>query len=98
MIARLRHLALLLPVSLALGGPLAVAAPPTPDAKALYERDCVKCHQSEIFTRPDRIIHSLPALAARVRWCETNTGQQWTDQEIAAVTTYLNDNFYHFRP
>ena len=96
MIARTLHLALVLPVTLAFAPAPAAAA--APDAKALYERDCVKCHQSEVFTRPDHFIKSLPALAARVRWCETNTGQHCTDQEIAAVTTYLNDNFYHFRP
>jgi mono/diheme cytochrome c family protein len=98
MITRTLHLALL-PVSLALVTAPAAAASAAPSAQALYEQHCVKCHQSGVFTRPDRIITSLKALGGeRVRWCETNTGQHWTDEEIAAVTTYLNDNFYHFRP
>ena len=95
-------LRLALPFALAgtLGAPLAAAQPAkdTPDAQSLYQQHCVKCHGSEVFTRPDHKITSLKALAERVRWCESQLELRWFDEDIDAVTAYLNDRFYHFKP
>jgi hypothetical protein len=68
------------------------------NAQTLYEQNCVSCHGSEVFTREDHKIRSLPALAARVRYCETAQGLGWSDDEISGVARLLNDRFYHFAP
>jgi len=74
------------------------AAADTPDAHALYEQNCLKCHGPEVYTRADRKIDSLPALAAQVRRCETNLELRWFDEDIEGVTDYLNRTFYKFKP
>jgi hypothetical protein len=87
--------ALLLVPLLGWGG---YAAADTPDAHALYEQNCLKCHGPEVYTRADRKIDSLPALAAQVRRCETNLELRWFDEDIDGVTDYLNRTFYKFKP
>ncbi len=102
MIQRTVRIALVLPFALAgsLAVPLAAAqsAKDTPDAQTLYQRNCVRCHGPEVFTRPDHKIRSLKALGERVRWCESNLELRWFDEDIDAVTAYVNDSFYHFKP
>jgi mono/diheme cytochrome c family protein len=68
------------------------------DAQALYEQNCISCHGSEVFTREDHKIRSLPALDAQVRSCEAAQGLGWSDDEISGVARLLNDRFYHFAP
>ncbi len=102
------RLTLVLPVALVLAGPLAAADPApavTPDAAkdmssphALYESNCIKCHGSEIYTREDRKVTSLDALGRQVQRCETALGLRWFDEDIDAMTAYLNDKFYRFKP
>ncbi len=97
------RLTLALPFALAgtLTAPLVAAAQSvqdTPDAQVLYQQHCVKCHGAEVFTRPDHKITSLKALGERVRWCESQLELRWFDEDIDAVTAYVNDRFYHFKP
>ncbi|TVQ87145.1 MAG: cytochrome c [Chromatiaceae bacterium] len=66
------------------------------DASALYEQNCVSCHGSEVFTRPDRRVQSLGGLASQVRMCEQNLGLQWFDEDVQAVVGLLNREYYHF--
>ena len=95
-----RRIALALPCALTLTSPLAAtdAAVATPKAASLYTQHCVKCHQSEVYTRADRKITSLDALNAQVHRCETMLELRWFDEDVDAVTTYLNDQYYHFKP
>jgi mono/diheme cytochrome c family protein len=65
-----------------------------PDAHALYETNCLKCHGPEVYLRPDRKVTSYDALGRQVRRCETALGLRWFDEEIADVTAYLNEKFY----
>jgi len=69
------------------------------DAQSLYNDNCVHCHRTdELFTRDDRKVHSLAKLESQVRWCETNLGLRWFDDEVTAVAKLLNERFYHFKP
>jgi cytochrome c553 len=70
------------------------------DAKrgeALYQANCMGCHDTSVHMRSNRIIHSLDALKKRVRFCETNARLKWTDEQIEDVTAYLNRTFYKFK-
>jgi mono/diheme cytochrome c family protein len=93
-------LALLPLFALVVGGPVgaADANPDGADGRALYEQNCLKCHQSEVYTRPDRKIASLEGLGQQVQRCESALSLRWFDDDVAAVTAYLNDTFYHFKP
>jgi mono/diheme cytochrome c family protein len=97
MISHRRRISPALPFLVSLVAGPAVAAD-SPEPQALYEQHCLKCHGSEVYTRPDRKIDSYPALARQVRQCETNLELRWFDEEVEAVTDYLNRNYYKFAP
>jgi hypothetical protein len=91
--ARARVLAAGLGTAALLAGPPAAA---DVDAHALYEENCTKCHGPEVYTRADRKIDSMAALKTQVRMCEQNLGLTWFDDQIDAVATLLNDEYYKF--
>jgi len=71
--------------------------------RKLHGENCVTCHKSltneepdSLYTRENRRVTSLDALQKQVERCQFSLGLQWFDDEIATVTQYLNDNFYHF--
>jgi mono/diheme cytochrome c family protein len=74
--------------------PLAVAA--EVDAHALVEKNCTSCHGSEMYTRADRKIDSLSALETQVEACNTNLNTGMFPEEVNAVATLLNAQYYKF--
>jgi mono/diheme cytochrome c family protein len=66
------------------------------EGKALYEKNCTRCHSSEVFTREDRGIKNLEALMTRVKQCTGAAEVKWTDEEVKTVANYLNKDFYKF--
>ncbi|MCU7810443.1 MAG: cytochrome c [Candidatus Thiodiazotropha sp. (ex Notomyrtea botanica)] len=62
----------------------------------LVETNCVRCHGSEIYTRSDRRVTSLPGLHKQVRFCEQMLGLTWFDEEVDNTATYLNQEYYKF--
>lgn len=66
--------------------------------QGLYDQHCVACHGSEVYTRDDRKVKSLPALERQVQRCESALGLRWFDEDISEMTGLLNDRFYHFKP
>jgi cytochrome c553 len=66
------------------------------DGKALVDRYCVGCHADEVYTRPDRKIRSPETLRLQVLRCNAMTKSGLTDEDIAAITEYLNKSFYRF--
>lgn len=68
-----------------------------PDSgKLLHEENCQRCHQSEVYTRPDRMVKNFPQLKQRVKQCELMNDLMWFEEEVDAVSSYLNQNFYLF--
>ena len=65
--------------------------------KQLVDTHCYKCHGTEVYTRADRRVTSLPQLHSQVRRCELSLGLTWFDQEIENVADYLNKEFYRFK-
>jgi len=80
--------------------PAASAAPAAGEqgkAEQLVSEHCIKCHGSEVYTRPDRKVTSLGGLERQVRRCETALELTWFDDDIADVAHYLNQQYYHFK-
>ncbi|MFY9976249.1 MAG: cytochrome c [Chromatiaceae bacterium] len=93
---RLAPTVLALPLLLAIHG--AYAGDEAVDAHALHEQNCVKCHGTDIYTRADRKVTSYDGLGRQVRRCETALGLRWFDEDIAAMTSYLNREYYRLMP
>ncbi|MGD8914852.1 MAG: cytochrome c [Candidatus Thiodiazotropha sp.] len=80
---------------LTLASTTSLAADPAA-GKQLYKEHCVKCHDSEVYTRKNRRISSLQALHKQVRFCEQNLGLTWFDDQIEDTAAYLNQEYYNF--
>ena len=65
--------------------------------KALQQKHCMSCHDDGMYTRDNRRVTSMDGLAKQVRRCELTLGLQWFDEDIDAVTAYLNQSFYKFK-
>lgn len=62
----------------------------------LHDQYCMQCHSSDIYTRENSIISDYRDLELRIRQCELSNELTWFDEDINAVLTYLNNNFYRF--
>lgn len=65
--------------------------------KELVDTHCLRCHGSEVYTRPDHKVTSLPGLYKQVQRCEQMLGLTWFDDDIENTATYLNQEFYKFK-
>lgn len=65
--------------------------------KKLHDAQCMKCHDTGVYSRADRFIDSKDALTKQVERCNVNVGAQWFDDDVAAVVDYLNQTFYKFK-
>jgi cytochrome c553 len=65
--------------------------------KALVEINCTSCHDDSVYTRENRRITTMEGLKKQIRRCELSLGLKWFDEDVDAVTSYLNTNYYHFK-
>jgi len=65
--------------------------------RALHDQHCLKCHDTGVYTRPDRRVKDLAGLRKQVQRCELSLGLTWFDRDIDNVVDYLNSNFYRFQ-
>ncbi|MDH5325641.1 MAG: hypothetical protein OEZ68_05070 [Gammaproteobacteria bacterium] len=72
------------------------AAGDTPDGEKLYQEHCMGCHDTRIHNRPNRIVHVYSDLANRVKFCDAQVQSGFNAAQLAAVTDYLNKQFYKF--
>jgi len=66
------------------------------DAHGLVEDNCTSCHGSEMYTREDRKVNSLSALKTQVEACNTNLDTGMSTEQLEAVATLLNEEYYKF--
>ena len=66
------------------------------DGKLLHKESCSKCHDSSVYTKADRKIKSLDSLEKRVRGCDANIGSNLEPEELKAISTFLNSEYYKF--
>ena len=66
------------------------------DAGAYHQAHCTGCHDSAVYTRSKRRVNSLAQLESQVRMCDANLGKKLFDDDIQALTHFLNEQFYHF--
>jgi len=82
-----------------IGGAVSVAAQPAPSGsrgELLYTTHCFGCHSTQVHWRDRTLATDWTTLKAQVfRW-QSNTGLGWPDDDVVAVTRYLNDLYYRF--
>ena len=62
-----------------------------------YENaNCETCHNSDVFTRENRLATNFKKLEAYVERCNTNLDVGWFPEDVTAVATYLDNEFYKF--
>jgi len=80
-------------------GAIAVAAQPVPDnsrGELLYTTHCVGCHTGQVHWRDNKLATDWSSLRKQVTRWQANTGLAWSDEDIVAVTRYLNTLYYRF--
>ena len=75
--------------------PFTVKADPIA-GKALVDNGCQQCHDNNIYTRKNSIIHSFEDLEKRVQVCEQAGAKNWTPQQKSDVIEHLNGEYYNF--
>lgn len=76
--------------------PALAGGDPTNGKKLFEASQCLRCHGTEVFTRPDRKVTDLAALESQVRRCDANLDTNWFDDEVLDVVAYLNQTYYKF--
>ncbi|CAK0769704.1 Green heme protein [Gammaproteobacteria bacterium] len=76
---------------------LPAQAEPMVKPQDLMDKNCVRCHGSEVYTRADRRVKTLEGLHQQVRRCTQMVGTAWFDEEIDAVAKHLNQLYYRFQ-
>ena len=65
--------------------------------KSLQQENCMGCHDDAMYARDNRRVSTLGGLQKQVKRCELSLGLQWFDDDVAAVTEYLNSSYYHYK-
>jgi len=66
------------------------------DAQGLLEQHCSSCHGSEMYTREDRKVKSFSGLRKQVAACNSNLNTGLSADEVDAVASLLNEQYYSF--
>lgn len=66
------------------------------NAEEFLSKNCTQCHDSSVYTRPDRKVTSLEALDTQVRRCDSMIGTKLFDDDVHSLVEHLNSRFYHF--
>jgi hypothetical protein len=75
---------------------LSTAAQSDNTAANLYQKQCTRCHGTEIYAVAKRQITSFAALERQVERCALVLGLPWSEYEVHTISIYLNQQFYRF--
>jgi len=63
----------------------------------LYSTHCIACHTTQVHWRDRRLATDWGSLQAQVARWQAVGSLNWSDEDIVAVTRYLNEQFYGFK-
>jgi predicted lipase len=93
----IRTLNLLLLASTTLFASAAVQAADIKAGQSLHDANCLKCHDSSVYTREDRKVTTLDGLRKQVKRCDLSLGLTWFDDQVEDVVQYLNSSYYKIK-
>jgi mono/diheme cytochrome c family protein len=102
-----RHATLSLAASLSavllIGTTTAGGKPDLAHGEQLHNTNCTECHGnmtggdgSALYTRSQRLVHTMQQLESQVRRCASGLDLAWYDEDMADVVHYLNERYYRF--
>lgn len=65
--------------------------------KRSIDADCMRCHDTGVYSRKDHKIQSLDALKKQLDRCSRAANKNFSATETQNIIKYLNDQFYHFQ-
>jgi mono/diheme cytochrome c family protein len=65
--------------------------------QAIHDQNCISCHDSSIYSRPERRIANYSELLAQVRRCNGNLAERLYDEELQEIALYLNKTYYSLK-
>jgi len=77
--------------------PAAAQAADAINGRKLHDGNCMRCHDTSVYTKADRSVNTYAALRHRVDLCHGSLGLAWGDSELDDVAAYLDQAFYKFR-
>jgi hypothetical protein len=84
-------------LTLAIEGALAQGLPTVePNGELIYKTYCIGCHTTEVHWREKRLATDWGSLKFQVRRWLSNNGIGLSEDEISALTGYLNRMYYNF--
>jgi hypothetical protein len=66
------------------------------DAADYHRAQCMRCHDTGVYTREDRRVRSFPMLEAQVARCDANLAMKLFPDDLALLVEYLNTHYYKF--
>ncbi|MBE9515581.1 MAG: hypothetical protein IME93_01245 [Proteobacteria bacterium] len=66
------------------------------NGEKLHQQHCIKCHDSKVYTRPDRKINSYENLQHRVGMCASQLNIAISLEQQQDISRYLAQRFYKF--
>ncbi len=63
----------------------------------LHAANCTGCHDTSVYTRKARTVHSLDGLAQQLQDCSHVAKKNFSPVETQNLVKFLNDRFYHFQ-
>ena len=66
------------------------------NGKQLHDGRCLGCHDSRVYTRPDRKLKTVEGLMGQVRMCNQQLNTNLSREQLNDVIKYLDNAFYKF--
>ena len=96
MVEGLRGAVLAAVMVLAGGAPTEAMSADAMRGRALYEARCSGCHDRSVHARAMRAARSFDEVRGYVVSWDRQIGTLWRDDEVDAVTRYLNERYYRY--
>jgi mono/diheme cytochrome c family protein len=87
---------LLFTLAAMLAAPVHAQNAPEGRGQLLYDTHCIACHSTQMHWREQRLARDWSTLKLQVRRFQGIAGLGWSDEDVDAVTHYLNDTIYRF--
>ncbi|HOP16938.1 MAG: cytochrome c [Gammaproteobacteria bacterium] len=61
-----------------------------------HDAQCMRCHDTSVYTREDRRVRNYPALEAQVARCDANLATKLFPDDLSLLVEHLNTQYYRF--